>query len=74
MGLIFAGLGYSGSERPSLALAVSALVPLGLWPVVRRLEQSKKKCSVRPPCRTFPLHGSGRPAKTPAATEKLTLL
>ncbi len=36
----------------------------------RVLEQFKKECSVRPPCRTFPLHGSRRPAETPAASAR----
>lgn len=37
MGLVFAALGYYGSDRPTLAIAISAILPLLLWPVARRL-------------------------------------
>ncbi|GMU24659.1 MAG: hypothetical protein AMXMBFR13_47320 [Phycisphaerae bacterium] len=37
LGLAFATLGYSGSDRPALAVVISALAPLALWPVARWL-------------------------------------
>lgn len=40
MGLAFATLGYTGSNRPSLAVVASAAAPLLLWPVARRLTGS----------------------------------
>jgi len=43
MGLIFATLGYAGSNRPLLALVLSGLVPLLLWPVVQRLVGTERR-------------------------------
>lgn len=43
MGLAFAWLGYSGADRPVLAVAVSALSPLLLWPVARRLVRARRE-------------------------------
>lgn len=37
MGLAFAWLGHHGADRPSVAVAISAILPLLLWPVARRL-------------------------------------
>lgn len=37
MGFAFAALGAWGSDRPLTAVVVSALLPLALWPVGRRL-------------------------------------
>jgi len=40
MGFAFAALGAWGSQRPMLAIVLSAVLPLALWPVVQRLTVS----------------------------------
>ena len=45
LGFVFAAIGHASVERPVLALALSALLPLGLWLVARPLV----KKSGRPP-------------------------
>jgi uncharacterized membrane protein YdjX (TVP38/TMEM64 family) len=37
MGFVFAKLGAAGAHRPMAAMAISAGLPLLLWPVVRRM-------------------------------------
>jgi len=36
MALVFAALGHAGAEKPIIALAASAIIPLVLWGVIRR--------------------------------------
>ena len=42
MAFTFAALGSLGESRPVLAICVSALVPLALWPVVRHLARERR--------------------------------
>jgi uncharacterized membrane protein YdjX (TVP38/TMEM64 family) len=37
LGFVYAGIGAAGVERPGLALALSAAIPVGLWLVARRI-------------------------------------
>ena len=41
MGFAFAAIGQLGSSSPTLAITLSALVPVGLWLLARRLLQGK---------------------------------
>ncbi|HOB76636.1 MAG TPA: VTT domain-containing protein [Phycisphaerae bacterium] len=43
MGMVFAALGHSGAERPMLALAISALAPMVLWPVARWMVGNRRE-------------------------------
>ena len=40
LGFTFATLGHYGADRPTLAIVVSAVIPLALWPFVRRAFQA----------------------------------
>jgi uncharacterized membrane protein YdjX (TVP38/TMEM64 family) len=37
LGFVYAAIGAAGTERPALALGLSALIPAGLWLVARRI-------------------------------------
>ena len=43
MAFTFAAVGHAGQERPALSLALSALLPLVVWPVAQYFLMRKKK-------------------------------
>ena len=49
MAFTFAALGDAAAQRPMLALAVSAVAPLALWPLARRLTGKGREGRERPP-------------------------